>query len=575
MKSAKVQKRPGAAIWDDASDTVKQKRARNRQSQRSFRERRTLRLQELEAQIQYLSMGETERNDSLISANAALRSALIRARQHFLTIETAMQSLNATLSTALNLPVVPPNFGADNPQSAPSSKKPPESAPPAPEPSGLSPSGHHSTSPYAGDGNTMHVNSSDNDIYNMDEDIFTDLCPTTSATTMDSVASSISSSGPIISDSVVSDGSGQPCSVSKDGGNQLCLVSKPGSRPSLPECGDQLSLDSFAYFNQILGNSEISFQNLATGSQQPSVDPTLYFSSMLFQQLPPLMGTQTSFHHRSNSLGRQPHVWPGPSVMWFSSFIYALAERSFVCRLSRSPRPSTRLPIYLSPTQLQAQIPHHAIISWIPIPPLRDRILENCSSGTAFDEMWLDLMAHAVIEVEDISSILTGVSQERGFLGVWDIYAAISVQRSSRGPEAYANDADEMFQELAEIDKMGLLRVYRMGLPNHPTTCDSPAEQHGTWTPVPIDQLLASSVLARKLYYHLELYKSDRCWRIDPAFFKRYPDLKWSGYEQYIAQGISFRQTTPSTSTRPSVPLDQIISQFEMALMTLDPNVEL
>jgi hypothetical protein len=261
--------------------------------------------------------------------------------------------------------------------------------------------------------------------------------------------------------------------------------------------------------------------------------------------------------------------------MWFSSFIYALAERNFLWRLCRPGKISPKMPAYLTPTKLQSQVSHQAMISWIPIPPLRDRILRSYSSGQAFDEVWLDLMVHAVIEVDNISSILTGVSQERGFLGVWNIYDALSVQRSSTSsPEAYTNDVAGDFQELAEIDSMGLLRVYRMGLPYHSTTCDMPAEQHGTWTPVPLEELLASPMLARKLYYHLELYKSDRRWRIDPAMFKKYPGLKWDGFEQYVARGTSYRREGGSISTPPTATLDQIVSQFELALMALDPNAE-
>jgi hypothetical protein len=86
------------------TDWEPQRRARNRQSQRLFRERRTLRIQELEARIEYLSMGEAERNASLVSTNSALKAALIRARQQCLHIEMVLGSLNMTLSNALGLP---------------------------------------------------------------------------------------------------------------------------------------------------------------------------------------------------------------------------------------------------------------------------------------------------------------------------------------------------------------------------------------------------------------------------------------------------------------------------------------
>lgn len=49
-------------------------------------------------------MGEAERNASLVSANSALKTALMRARQQCLHAELLLGSLNATLSTALGLP---------------------------------------------------------------------------------------------------------------------------------------------------------------------------------------------------------------------------------------------------------------------------------------------------------------------------------------------------------------------------------------------------------------------------------------------------------------------------------------
>ncbi|KAI8942469.1 hypothetical protein NX059_000536 [Plenodomus lindquistii] len=561
-------------------------------------------------------MGETERNDSLISANAALKSALIRARQHFLTIETAMQSLNDALSTALNLPPTPANGAEHCPQSGqPMSSK---SAPPTSSLYEPDSNEYHSASLNTEDANAMHVDSSDDGVYNIEEN--TDNCLTMNASKMDAAASS-NNLEITPSNLVAIHESGQPCSVGDDIGNQLGVVSEPGSVPSLlssSECGDQLSLASFSYFNELLGNSDFSFQNLSNNSLLPSIDPSLYSPSMLYQPLPPFSVSHASPHNRILSSGLQSsgslfgcvealetslkrhldsmgqttedflgkahlllmiyfakYVWPGPSVMWFSSSIYAMTERSFAWRMSQSKGRLPKLPTYLSPTQLQARMPHHAPISWITIPSLRDRILEHYSAGISFDEIWLDLMDHSVIEVEDISSILTGVSQERGFLGVMNIYAAICLQGSSSSPDVFANDAKKMFQELAEIDTLGLLRIYRMGLASSPATCCSPAEKRGTWTPVPIDRLLASPILARKLYYHLELYKSDSCWRIDPAFFKKYPALKWAGHEQYVARGISFRRDPGLISTPPRATQDQLVSQFELALMTLDPNVDI
>lgn len=80
------------------------RRARNRQSQRCFRERRELRTQELEAKVRYLEMGEKDRHDALIASNSALRSALIQARQQAQHVKMVMAGLDQTLAAALELP---------------------------------------------------------------------------------------------------------------------------------------------------------------------------------------------------------------------------------------------------------------------------------------------------------------------------------------------------------------------------------------------------------------------------------------------------------------------------------------
>jgi len=79
------------------------RRARNRQSQRTFRERRMLRIQELESRVQSLAMSDNERNAKLVAENNALRANWIRARQQAANLEMMLQNLKQTLSSGLDL----------------------------------------------------------------------------------------------------------------------------------------------------------------------------------------------------------------------------------------------------------------------------------------------------------------------------------------------------------------------------------------------------------------------------------------------------------------------------------------
>lgn len=266
------------------------------------------------------------------------------------------------------------------------------------------------------------------------------------------------------------------------------------------------------------------------------------------------------------------YLWPGPSMMWFGSFTYVLAERSLAWRLSHSQSCLERLPVYLTPTQLQFLTPHHAMLSWITMPTLRDRMLQCYGSGRSFDTVWLTLMSHAVVELEDISTILTDVDPGSGFMGVWNIFDAISGNTGAKTCDETDDERQGTFKELTELDRLGLLRVYRMNLPDSLETCDSPASPNGSWDPVPLDQLLSSQSLAQRLYYHLELYNAHKCWRIDPNFFEKFPNLKWSGYEKYIAKGQNLRRDPGCMEIPSRESVSQILFQYQLALMSMDPS---
>lgn len=259
-------------------------------------------------------------------------------------------------------------------------------------------------------------------------------------------------------------------------------------------------------------------------------------------------------------------------MMWFSSFSYSMAERSLIWRLSRAGQPHRKLPTYLTPTDLQLRTPHQASLSWIALPGLRDRLIRYSGSGQYFDRVWVDLMSHAVVEVEDISTILLGVEKGPGFLGVWNIFHAIDGVRTTERPDSLGADFDTIFQELSKLDTLGLLRIYRMNLPEALEASNSPAEQHGSWDAITSEQLFSDSGLARKLYYHLELYNAHKCWRIDPVFFEKYPLLKWDGYEKTVAHGLNLRMESQPYSLPSRDFLDRIFFQYQLSLMTMDPS---
>jgi hypothetical protein len=267
------------------------------------------------------------------------------------------------------------------------------------------------------------------------------------------------------------------------------------------------------------------------------------------------------------------YVWPGPSAMLFGTFCYAMAERMLFWRSNPNAQCRRKLPRYLAPTEYQMRIRHPPMISWVCIVPLREQILRHYTSNQDFDRIWNDLMAYAVIQVPEISTLLTGVGSGPGYLGVWNIFDIICPNKSMNiNQHSRTLDQDGGFPELSKLDSIGLLRIYRMQLPDAQDTCRDAPPQLGSWTPISLRQLFSSPELARKLYYHLELYDSHKSWRIDPALFDKYPLLKFEGFETYTARGTSFRMAPRSMSLPTTRTPEQILHEYQQALFDVNES---
>lgn len=231
------------------------------------------------------------------------------------------------------------------------------------------------------------------------------------------------------------------------------------------------------------------------------------------------------------------HIWPLPSAMWFSSYCYPMIERVLRWRLTQREVNSI-LPCDFQPSELQLTTSHSTIIDWIACPPLRDRFIQHFNQTVLLDRVFIELMEHAVVEVADISTILSGVRKGPGFLGVCNLYHAMSSADIGIYADTICND-DGL--ELKDISLTGMLQVYKMPLPPMFNICRKQCSGQGKWEPVPLAQLLASRDLALKLYYHLSLHEAHESWRIDPSFYEKYPELKWESYEATVARGVSYR----------------------------------
>lgn len=196
------------------------------------------------------------------------------------------------------------------------------------------------------------------------------------------------------------------------------------------------------------------------------------------------------------------------------------------------------LPLCFKPTDLQLSVHHPKLIDLVPYPGLRDQLIHHYRDDSRLDLVYLDLIQRFVINISDISAIVAGADSGPGFMGVCNIFDAMSGGRATKPVRPiYTQDSVELYDN----SLLGLLQAHKMPTPNTSQVGKSMCEPGHDWVPVSLVEILSSPVIAQRLYHHLNLYMAHEKWRVDPEFYETYPDLRWDGYEQTVAVGTSYR----------------------------------
>jgi hypothetical protein len=257
--------------------------------------------------------------------------------------------------------------------------------------------------------------------------------------------------------------------------------------------------------------------------------------------------------------------------MVFSSFIYPMIESISRWQLCPTPKYAQALPPYHIQTELQVQKPHSAIIDWVTIPFLRDLLIKHYNFSPQLDSIFVDLMEHSVVELEDISTVFSGVGKGPGYIGIWNIFHTIE----SNAQHKCSSTADtampsEIPPELTHGRSLGLLQTYQMPLAGDvESTASQVCRLIGEWEPITPMELFSSPIMAQKLYYHLELYRADKGWRIDPAFFDKYPLLMWEGSAAATASGTRFRFNSFNARKNVVWSFEQMVNEYQRTLSRL------
>ncbi|KAL9563555.1 hypothetical protein ACKAV7_012223 [Fusarium commune] len=163
------------------------------------------------------------------------------------------------------------------------------------------------------------------------------------------------------------------------------------------------------------------------------------------------------------------------------------------------------------PTTAQLENPHPGIIDWIPFPTIRDRLIQLHSANPHIDQIFCDAVTGYVVEAL-MSDLVLGAPQITVYVRVTDLINTMSSGTSE-------------------------------------------SENTIAMLPAPdISTLFSSPAYARAAFNKLNMDKGAGYYKIDPAFFEKYPEL-WDQASDLTATGMPLKPKYQKILTYPK-PLD-------------------
>ncbi|KAG9496596.1 hypothetical protein J7337_011372 [Fusarium musae] len=163
------------------------------------------------------------------------------------------------------------------------------------------------------------------------------------------------------------------------------------------------------------------------------------------------------------------------------------------------------------PTPAQLENPHPGIIDWIPFATIRDRLIQLHSANPHIDQIFCDAVTGYVVEAL-MSDLVLGAPQITVYVRVTDLINTMS-------------------------------------------SATSESENTIAMLPAPdISTLFSSPAYARAAFNKLNMDKGAGYYKIDPAFFEKYPEL-WDQASDVTATGMPLKPKYQKILTYPK-PLD-------------------
>ncbi|KAH9238359.1 hypothetical protein K456DRAFT_1746474 [Colletotrichum gloeosporioides 23] len=167
------------------------------------------------------------------------------------------------------------------------------------------------------------------------------------------------------------------------------------------------------------------------------------------------------------------------------------------------------------PTEAQMKHPHPRVIDWIPFPSIRDRLIQLHAANPHIDQIFCDAVTGYVVETT-MSDLVRGAPDVTVYIRVTDLITAMSTTATDE-------DADTTT-----------------------TAVTLPAPD--------VTALFSSPAYARAAFKQLNMDKGASYYKIDPAFYAKYPEL-FDHANDLTATGVPLRPRSQKVLTYPR-PLD-------------------
>ncbi|KAI8182742.1 hypothetical protein K4K51_000729 [Colletotrichum sp. SAR 10_75] len=168
------------------------------------------------------------------------------------------------------------------------------------------------------------------------------------------------------------------------------------------------------------------------------------------------------------------------------------------------------------PTEAQMKHPHPRVIDWIPFPSIRDRLIQLHAANPHIDQIFCDAVTGYVVETT-MSDLVRGAPDVTVYIRVTDLITAMSTTTADEDADATTAAA---------------------------VTLPAPD----------VTALFSSPAYARAAFKQLNMDKGASYYKIDPAFYAKYPEL-FDHANDLTATGVPLRPRSQKVLTYPR-PLD-------------------